>query len=151
MRERRETSRDKKQSGGIKKNRTEMNRFNLVKLPKILISLLKLNSVCWVFFSSLTPCPHFVCVCVIVQKESAQSALVAAGQVYYNVTVCVCVCVFGGRTNPFEHVLKPMYHQPLSVHVCLRRDGRTAERRLGRSSRFSVPEVNGRHDSGCHG
>lgn len=34
-----------------------------------------------------------VCLCVIVQKESAQSALVAAGQVYYNVTVCVCVCV----------------------------------------------------------
>lgn len=76
-----------------------MNRFNLVKLPKILISLLKLNSVCWVFFSSLTPCPHFVCVCVIVQKESAQSALVAAGQVYYNVTVCVCVCSVEGQIH----------------------------------------------------
>lgn len=100
MRERRETSRDKKQSGGIKKNRTEMNRFNLVKLPKILISLLKLNSVCWVFFFKFDPVSSFcVCLCVIVQKESAQSALVAAGQVYYNVTMCVCVCSVEGQIH----------------------------------------------------
>lgn len=128
-----------------------MNRFNLVKLPKILISLLKLNSVCWVFFSSLTPCPHFVCVCVWLCKRNQLRVLWWQRARYTITWPCVCVCVFGGRTNPSEHVLKPMYHQPLSVHVCLRRDGRTAGRRLGRSSRFSVPEVNGRHDSGCHG
>lgn len=77
-----------------------MNRFNLVKLPKILISLLKLNSVCWVFFFKFDPVSSFcVCLCVIVQKESAQSALVAAGQVYYNVTMCVCVCSVEGQIH----------------------------------------------------
>lgn len=68
-----------------------MNRFNLVKLPKILISLLKLNSVCWVFFSSLTPCPHFVCVCVWCCKRNQLRVLWWQRARYTITWPCVCV------------------------------------------------------------